>query len=94
MKSSKREVDTVVFRIGVQRTEQRDVPRGLDLCEEPPVNNTALPDPSAFMIKTFGSTIRDLTFNRLPTVIQKAKAAIPEMTWWDFSYARCIDRRG
>ncbi len=50
----------------------------LDLCEEPPVSHTALPDPSALMVKTFGSTIRDLTFNRLPTVIRKAKAAIPE----------------
>lgn len=68
----------VVSGVGVQRTEQRDVPRDLDLCEEPPVSNTASPDPSAFMIKTFGSTIRDLSFNRLPTVIQKAKAAIPE----------------
>ncbi|MBP1143152.1 hypothetical protein JOE33_000075 [Pseudomonas sp. PvP027] len=42
------------------------------------MSNTALPDPSAFMIKTFGSTIRDLSFNRLPTVIRKAKAAIPD----------------
>jgi len=42
------------------------------------VNNPAFPDPSAFMIKTFGSTIRDLSFNRLPTVIQRAKAAISE----------------
>lgn len=68
----------MVSGIGVQRTEQRDVPRGLDLSEEPPVSHTALPDPSAFMVKTFGSTIRDLSFNRLPTVIQKAKAAIPD----------------
>ncbi|WP_122677843.1 MULTISPECIES: hypothetical protein [Pseudomonas] len=42
------------------------------------MNNPAFPHPSAFMIKTFGSTIRDLSFNRLPTVIQRAKAAIPE----------------
>ncbi|MFJ6826237.1 hypothetical protein ACIQRH_01380 [Pseudomonas sp. NPDC090964] len=42
------------------------------------MNNTALPDPKAFMVKIFGSTIRDLTFDRLPTVIQKAKAAVPE----------------
>lgn len=62
----------------MQRTEQRGVPRDLDLCEESPVSDTALPDHSAFMVKTFGSTIRDLTFNRLPTVIQKAKTAIPD----------------
>ena len=66
----------MISGIGVQRTEQRRLPKGL--CEEPLVSNTALPDPSAFMIKTFGSTIGDLTFNRLPTVIQKAKVAIPE----------------
>lgn len=42
------------------------------------MSNTALPDPWASMVKTFGSTIRDLTFNRLPTVIQKARVAIPE----------------
>ena len=42
------------------------------------MSNAALPDPSAFMDKTYGSTIGDLTFNRLPTVIQKAKVAIPE----------------
>jgi hypothetical protein len=46
------------------------------------------------MIKTFGSTIRDLSFNRLPTVIQKAKAAIPDEDVVGFCYARCIDLRG
>ena len=66
----------MISGIGVQRTEQRRLPRGL--CEEPLVSKKALPDPSAFMIKTFGSTIRTFTFNGLPTVIQKAKAAIPE----------------
>lgn len=55
----------MVSETGVQRTELRRVPRSLDLSEEPPVSNTASPDPSAFMIKTFGSTIRDLSFNRL-----------------------------
>lgn len=54
------------------------MPRGLDLSEEPLVSNTASPDPPAFMVKTVGSTMRDLPFNRMPTVIQKAKAAIPE----------------
>lgn len=67
----------MVSGIGMQRTERRDLRRGQDL-RGTPVRNKALPDPSAFMIKTFGSTIRALTFNRLPTVIQKAKAAIPE----------------
>lgn len=54
------------------------MPRGLDLCEEPLVSNTASPDPPAFMITTVGSTMRDLPFIGMPTVIQKAKAAIPE----------------
>ncbi|SHM57671.1 hypothetical protein SAMN05216593_101606 [Pseudomonas asturiensis] len=60
MKNPKREVITVVSESVC--SEQSSV-RDLDLCEEPPVSHTALPAPSALMVKTFGSTIRDLTFN-------------------------------
>ncbi|MBP1122083.1 hypothetical protein JOE34_003670 [Pseudomonas sp. PvP028] len=42
------------------------------------MSNTASPDPPAFTIKTVGATMIDLPFNRMPTVIQKAKAALPE----------------
>lgn len=68
----------LVSRSQCAATELRRVPRGLDLCEEPLVSNTASPDPPAFMIKIIGATMIDLLFNRMPTVIQKAKAAIPE----------------
>lgn len=32
---------------------------------------------ASYLIKTFGGTLADVRFNRLPTVIQKAKLAIP-----------------
>jgi hypothetical protein len=36
------------------------------------------PSRSNYWIKTFGSSLADCRFHRLPTVIQKAKAAIPD----------------
>jgi hypothetical protein len=33
---------------------------------------------SSYQIKTFGATKADVRFNRLPTVIQRAKEAIPD----------------
>lgn len=33
---------------------------------------------ASYMIKSFGATLEGLTFNRLPTVIQIAKEAIPD----------------
>lgn len=34
------------------------------------------PDYASYMIKTFGTTLADFRFSRLPTVIQKAREAI------------------
>ena len=36
------------------------------------------PGYARYMIKTFGATLDDLKFSRLPTVIQKARTAIPD----------------
>ncbi len=33
---------------------------------------------SSYMIKTFGSTLNDVTFHRLPKVIQRAKVLLPD----------------
>ncbi len=42
-----------------------------------PVGKKMNPDYASYMTKSFGATLEDLTFNRLPTVILRAKEAIP-----------------